>query len=205
MSGTDTARAELIGTAGGTARPEVCRDPAQAARFSLRGKGFRIPTLSEVLRALPRTTPIAIEVKEPGFETEICQLLRASGRAGQLIVGSGRDEIGERLQACLPSPLAAHYFPKWAAMRLAAGTGLAQGHLTAPAYQIFAAPTATAGLSLASARFIATLHKQGLWAMYFIIDEADEMKRLFDQHADAIITDFPGLARKVRDRGSASP
>lgn len=192
--------ADLPLVPGRTARREICRDPAQAHRFGLRGRGFRIPTLEEVLQTLPPSTLVAIEVKAPGFEEALARLLRDSGRAGRLVVGSGNDEAAERLHSLVPPAVAAHYFPRWAAMRLAAGTRLAAGRVSWPDYQIFASPKQAAGMSLATPGFITDLHRQGLWAVYFVIDDETEMETLFRAGADAIITDLPGLAARVRDR-----
>jgi glycerophosphoryl diester phosphodiesterase len=185
---------------GGTARPTACRDAAQSHRFGLRKRGFRIPTLAEVMQALPRSTVIAIEVKTRGFEAELARLLLDSGRGGYLVVGSGHDDVGTKLRGLLPPGFAAHYFPKWAAMRLAVGTRLAGGKISWPEFQILASPKRVAGISLSGAGFISDLHRQGLWAMYFIIDDEAEMERLFNAGADAIITDLPTLAARVRDR-----
>jgi glycerophosphoryl diester phosphodiesterase len=182
----------------GTASAAVCRDPAQAARFHLRGKGYRLASLDEVLAGLPATTVIAIEVKEPGFEAKLADWLRGSGRVGHVIVGSADDDVAGRLGVLLPE--VPRYFPRWAGTRLAVGIKLADGRLSRPAYQVLAIPPAGAGLVLDTPGLIRAAHRLGIYVVYFIIDEADEMARLYRLGADALITDYPSRARAIGDR-----
>jgi glycerophosphoryl diester phosphodiesterase len=186
------------GEGAGTAPPEICRDPGQAHRFPLRGKGFHIATLDEVLDGLPATTAIAIEVKASGFEEQLAVRLRASGRGGRLIVGSGRDDIAAKLRVALPE--VPEYFPRWAGTRLALGIKLADGRISRPQHEVLAIPTHGAGLVLDTPGLVATAHRLGVYVVYFIIDEADEMERLLRLGADALITDYPSRARAVSDR-----
>jgi glycerophosphoryl diester phosphodiesterase len=187
----------------GTAPPAQCRDPGQSDRFKLRGKGFHIATLDEVLRDLPPSTAIAIEVKEPGFEAALAARLRASGRMQRLVVGSALDDVAERLRALLPE--IPQYFPRWAGTRLAVGMKLFGGRLNRPSYQVMAVPRHGAGLDLDTTGFVTAAHRLGVFVIYFIIDQEAEMDRLLRLGADGLITDYPSRARAVSDRLSAVP
>ena len=181
----------------GTARGDGCRNPGPAASFPLRGKGYRIPTLDEVLQALPPDVLIGIEVKEAGFEEALAQLLRRSGRS-RLVVGSALDGVAAKLAALLPET--PRYFPRWAGLRLAAAAKLTGGRLSRPLYQVFATPRAAAGVDLATPALLAATHRLGVLVAYFTVNDEAEMERLFRAGADAIITDYPGRARAVLDR-----
>jgi glycerophosphoryl diester phosphodiesterase len=194
----DAAYCATPGQGAGTAPTEICRDHAQASRFTLRGKGFHIATLDEVLTGLPPSTAIAIEVKASGFEAKLATRLRAAGRSGRLIVGSGRDDIAAGLRVALPE--VPQYFPRWAGTRLAVGIKLADGRLSHPQHEVLAIPPHGAGLFLDTPGLIATAHRLGIYVVYFIIDDANEIDRLLRVGADALITDYPSRARAISEQ-----
>jgi glycerophosphoryl diester phosphodiesterase len=202
LQALDAGYCATPGEGSGTARAAICRDGARAASFPLRGKGYRIPTLGEVLAALPPRTAMGIEVKEAGFEAELAALLRRSGRLPRIVLGSSKDEVGRALRDLLPE--VALYFPRAAAVRWALSSKLTGGRIARPDYQILATPPAVPLLSLDSARIIDAAHRRGILVAYFIIDDEPEMERLFELGADAIMTDYPGRARAVRGRLAAA-
>jgi glycerophosphoryl diester phosphodiesterase len=203
LQALDAAHCATPGQGRGTAPRAVCRAPGEAVRFPLRGRGYRIPTLDEVLAALPPTTLIGIEVKAPGFEQQLADRLRRSGRLGRLVVGSALDDVSARLLDLLPQ--VPHYFPRWAAIRLAAGAKLSNGRLSRPAYQVLATPRAGAGLSMDTPGMIAAAHRLGLLVAYWTINDPADMEQLLRLGADALITDYPRRARAVATRLSQRP
>lgn len=200
LAALDAGHCATPGRGRGTASRGDCRDPAQAtaSRFPLRGKGYRIPLLSEVLTSLPASAVIGIEVKEPGFEQQLVDLLRKSGRPPRLFLGSAHDEVAERLKSLLPE--AWYYFPRSAATRLAASVKLSNGRLSRPDYDVLAIPTGAMGLRLDTRGMIGAAHQLGLLVAFFTINDEGIMQTLVERGADAIITDYPGRARKVIDR-----
>jgi glycerophosphoryl diester phosphodiesterase len=194
----DAGHCATPGVGSGTARRGTCRDPAPAGGFPFRGKGYRIPTLDEVLEKLPAGTILGIEVKAAGFEAALAARLRRWGGLDRLVIGSADDEVGARLRELLPE--AHHYFPVWAAARLAVGAKLADGRLSHPDYDVLAIPKSAGGVSLATRGLIATAQRLSVMVAYFIIDDEDKMAELFRLGADAIMTDYPSRARAVATR-----
>jgi glycerophosphoryl diester phosphodiesterase len=203
LAALDAAYCALPGTGRGTAPAKICRDPAAAARFPLRGKGHHIPLLSEVLAGLPRTTVVGIEVKEPGFEEELVGLLRAHGRPPRLFIGSAQDEVAARLKLLLPA--AWHYFPRGAATRLATSVKLADGAMARPAFDVLVIPRAAFGMRLDTAGMVRSAHELGLLVAYFTINDESAMEALLRAGADGIVTDYPGRARRVLERLGLPP
>jgi glycerophosphoryl diester phosphodiesterase len=195
LQALDAAYCATPGSGRGTGSAAACRAPGEAKRFPLRGRGYRIPTLAEVLAGLPRQTLIGIEVKEAGFEAEMARQLRQSGRLQRLIVGSGIDEVSARLRKLLPE--VAQYFPRWAAMRLTAAAKLSNGHLSRPVYQVLALPLKGGGFQLDTPGMVRVAHQLGLVITYWTINDAVEMQRLLRLGADGVITDYPRRARAV--------
>jgi glycerophosphoryl diester phosphodiesterase len=179
----------------GTARRGHCDGPAGAYPF--RGRGHRIPTLAEVLAAVPAETIVAVEVKVGGFEEPLARLLRASGRVPRIVLGSGTGAVADRLRALLPEAPA--YFPTGPALRLALAAKLG-GRLARPAFDVLATPRAALLLRLDRPDLLEAAHRLGVLVAYFIIDDDAEMERLLRLGADALITDYPARARQVIER-----
>jgi glycerophosphoryl diester phosphodiesterase len=198
LKALDAAYCATPGVGRGTAPSAACRAAGDNARFPLRGKGYQIPTLDEVFEALPRTTLIGIEVKAAGFEEAVARRVRRSGRLRRVIVGSALDGVSSRLLEVLPE--ATHYFPRWAAVRLATSAKVSNGHFSRPAYQVLATPRAGMGLRMDTAGMIGVAHRLGVLVAYWTINEPSQMEELIRLGADGIITDYPGRAREVLDR-----
>jgi glycerophosphoryl diester phosphodiesterase len=186
------------GEGDGTAPREQCRAAADVSRFPFRGQGYRVPTLDEVLSALPTDAPIGIEVKAPGFEQQFAETLRASGRMDHLIVGSALDDVSIRLKDLLPE--VPHYMPSGAATCLGLTAKLRLDYPSCSEYEVFASPLRGAGLALDTPEVLEAAHGRGALVIYWTINEAAEMERLFRLGADGIFTDYPDRARQVRER-----
>ena len=195
----DAGHCATPGVGRGTTTARACRAqlPEHVLKqlFTLRGQGYRIPTLAEVFDALPRSTLIGIEVKSAGYEAEVAAALRRSGRRGRLIVGSGQDDVAEKLRALLPE--LPHYFPRSAGVRFAAAAKLTNGALSRPDHQVFAVPLKGAGLRLDTAGMIRVARASGVMIAFWTINDPAEMDRLIRLGADGIITDYPGRAARL--------
>jgi glycerophosphoryl diester phosphodiesterase len=178
----------------GTAPRGQCHQ-AEAGRFPFRGKGYRIPTLDEVLAALPAPTLVSIEVKQAGIEQRVAERLRATGQLPRFIVGAEPDEISVRLREALPE--APHYYPTGAGTCLALSGKVRWNYPACPHYEAFASPLTGAGLALDTAAIIDGAHAEGVAIVYWTINDRPTMVRLFRLGADGIFTDYPDLAREA--------
>jgi glycerophosphoryl diester phosphodiesterase len=146
LQALDAGHCATPGRGRGTAPPGACA--VAGGDFPFRGRGHSIPTLDQVLAALPRETPMMVEVKEAGFEDQLAETLRRSGRLDRLVMGSGRDDTARKLRQALPDAL--QFFPRASGVRLGAGLVLAGGRLSQPAYQVLATPRAALGARIDS-------------------------------------------------------
>jgi glycerophosphoryl diester phosphodiesterase len=195
LQALDAGYCATPGIGRGTASASVCRAPGEAKRFPLRGRGYRIPTLAEVLAGLPAQTLIGIEVKAAGFEEQVARELRKAGRLRRLVIGSAIDDVSSRLRKLLPE--VPHYFPRWAALRLTAAAKLSNGRLSRPVYQVLALPLKGGGFDLDTPGMVQVARQLGLTITYWTINDPAEMERLLRLGADGIITDYPRRARAV--------
>jgi glycerophosphoryl diester phosphodiesterase len=188
------------GEGDGTDARGDCHDPAQAARFPFRGQGYRIPTLDEVLAALPLAAFFGVEAKGTGFEAQLAATLRASGRLDHLVVGSEFDDVSVRLKDLLPE--VPHYMPTSAARCFALAAKASYGY-PCPEYEIFASPLRGAGLALDTTGILDAAHRRGLVVIYWTINDEPTLDRLFELGADGVFSDHPDRARWALDRLAA--
>jgi glycerophosphoryl diester phosphodiesterase len=198
LQALDAGYCATPGRGDGTTGGDACRGASDPAMFPFRGKGYRIPTLAEVLAQLPQDTFLSVELKAPGFERDFVAALRASGRPlGRFAVGSEDDDVSVRLKDLLPE--AAHYHPTAAATCLALTGKLHVGY-PCPAYDAFASPLRGAGLALDTRAVLDAAHDQGAVVLYWTINDEPTMERLLRLGADGLFTDYPDRARAVADR-----
>jgi glycerophosphoryl diester phosphodiesterase len=186
------------GVGDGTAPRGTCDPAGSAATYPHRGKGLRIPTLAEVLAALPVGTFLSVEVKQQGIEQQFAEVMRASGRLDHLATGAENDDIAVRLRDLLPQ--AAHFLPKGAATCVALAAKLRLHYPDCPRYDLFASPLTGAGLALDTTAVLDTAHGYGARVIYWTINEQSEIERLFRLGADGVYTDYPDRARAVAER-----
>lgn len=183
----------------GTDDTPICRSGGVASHFPFRGKGYVIPTLAEILSALPPETFMSVEVKQAGIERAVADALRATGHLDRMVVGAADDEVAERVRAALPRHIAG-YLPSGAAKCFVLGAKAGFGASACPTYAVFAAPLTGAGLALDTRGMIAAAHQVGMAVVYWTINDAPTMERLFRLGADGIYTDYPDRARLVLER-----
>ena len=186
------------GTGDGTAPRGSCDPAGSAASYPYRGKGLRIPTLAEVLAALPAGTFLSVELKQAGSERQFAETMRASGRLDHLVTGAEDDDIAVRVRDLLPE--AAHFLPRGAATCLALAAKLHLHYPDCPRYDLFASPLTGAGLALDTSAVLDAAHGYGAQVIYWTINEESEIERLFRLGADGVYTDYPDRARAVAER-----
>ena len=197
LGGLDAGFCATPGEGDGTDARGDCHDPAAAAGFPFRGKGYRIPSLDQVLAALPQEAFFGVEAKAGGFEEQLAATLRASGRLEHLVVGSEFDDVSVRLKDLLPE--VAHYMPKAAATCFALSAKASYGY-PCPEYEIFASPLSGAGLALDTPAVLQAAHHRGVAVVYWTINDGPTLDHLFGLGADGVFSDYPDRAQRARDR-----
>ena len=197
LKALDAGYCATPGEGNGTNFGNACRD-GDPANYPFRGKGYQIPTLQEVLEALPDDTLISIEVKQSGIERQVAEELRASGRLARMIVGAEYDDIATRVKDALPE--VPGYLPTGAAKCFALSAKGGWSYAACPLYEIFASPLSGAGLALDTRGIIDAAHSDGIAVVYWTINDEATMERLFVLGADGIYTDYPDMAFAVLER-----
>jgi glycerophosphoryl diester phosphodiesterase len=160
--------------------------------FPFRGRGVGVPTLRAVLARYPGL-PLVVEMKddtqamveatvavvrEAGAASRVCLgsfhqgVLRAARRlAPEIATGAGRQEVVHALI--------------WARL----------GWFPPPhRYDALQVPESRQGIRVVTPRLVGAAHRAGLRVQVWIVDGADDVRRLLDWGVDAVITDRPDVA-----------
>lgn len=175
--------------------------PDGGKTFPYRGQGVTIPTLEDVFKAFPGV-PVNIELKqtEPAMEAQVWELVQRYKMEDKVLIVSFPSEpvtrwkglAGERVAT---APPVKHMYG-FAALYL-----LHLDWLYQPRYDAFQVPVSQkAGpitLRFDTERFIHLAHRLGMAVHYWTINDEDEIRRLYELGADAVMTDYPDRAVKV--------
>jgi glycerophosphoryl diester phosphodiesterase len=162
-----------------------------------RGRGHRIPRLSEALAAFPRAR-FNLELKEnlPGMVENTLAEVRRAGRADDVLLTSSSDALMAELRARVRAD----------------GVGVALGACTGDVARFAVAalrgdappagpmalqiPTTFAGRPLVTLELVEFAHRHGVQVHVWTVNEPDEMRALLSLGVDGLVTDYP--ARLVR-------
>lgn len=156
-----------------------------------------VPTLDAVLARYPEARVI-VEIKAC---TEACAVavvdaVRRAGAIDRVCVGSFSLPTLQAVRAREPRMVtgAARQEGQWALYR--SWIGLGPGRVP---YRAFQVPEQAGRLKVVTPRFLRAVHSRDLSLYVWTVNDAADMRRLFDLGVDGIITDKPDLAVRVRD------
>lgn len=168
----------------------------EAGEPSFRGKGVKIPTLEEVLKATGNHRLI-IEVKALPRDGEklLVDLITESNAQDRIMLGSQDSTLLKRIKKLAP---------KWnycatkdEVLRIVMLMSLylePAGDFASPAFLI---PEKDKGISVLSERLISEVHRRGKKVLIWTVNTEDDMRRLIAQGVDGLISDRPSLLYKV--------
>lgn len=163
--------------------------------YPRRGNGIRIPTLEELLTAMPETR-LVLDVKEAGFEMLLADFLRTHDAEERVIVGSFSDVRLRRFRQASSGRVATSAGPAettavWMAARL--GRPL---RTHADALQI---PEEFAFVRLADRKLVDVLEASGRQVHVWTVNDPENMARFLDNGVHGIITDRPDLLKQLME------
>jgi glycerophosphoryl diester phosphodiesterase len=159
----------------------------------LRGRGVRIPTLAEVLEALP-TSRVALEIKaEEGrrLASAMCDVIRAAGAERRALVASFEEEETLAFREACPTVVTgatpSEGIRFWLSSRFAPDR-------TPPDALIV--PRRIGPLRIATRGLVEAARRQGLRVQSWVANEWEEVEALRLAGLDAILTDRPQQVRR---------
>ncbi|HEY0670610.1 MAG TPA: glycerophosphodiester phosphodiesterase [Longimicrobiales bacterium] len=172
----------------------------QGRTFPLRGQGIRIPTVQEVLAALPEMR-LTIELKEAAAQRPLFRAIEEY-RATTRVIAAGERNAFRTLMSTYPGPKSASLeesLPFFFMHRLFLG-----GAFRVPA-DVVQTCEIYRGWRIVTPRFVRDLHRQGLHVHVWTVNEVADMNRLLDWGVDGLVTDYPDRLAEVLHRRFQRP
>lgn len=166
--------------------------------YPFRGQGHGIPTFDQVLKAIP-SLPVIAEIKSARAGVALGNWLLESPESDRILVGgfvrSHVDPAGRRARwRCAYSEELLGYV-------LLGKLGLAG--LVIPRVDAAMVPERRRGIRIVTPRFVRRAHADGLGVFIWTVNEAADMRRLFDWGVDGILSDYPARLRRIADERHA--
>ena len=176
--------------------PIAARSAAELARIDA-GDGAGIPTLSDVLRRHPGARIIVeMKVDTTAMGEALARDVRLASAADRICAAGYGARSLAAARAALPemASSAGHMEVRMAVYR--SWIGWPARHV---AYGGFQVPELAQGHRIVSKRFVRQAHARRLRVQVWTVDEEADMKRLLQWGVDALITNRPDVAVRLRD------
>ena len=170
--------------------------------WPFRGQGVTIPTLEELVTALPDAS-FTLELKQAGLAGPLVTFIERHDLWDRVMVGGYADEWMRELRRLsggrVPTSSPRHEtLLFWLISRI--GIGFPIG---ADALQV---PVTHNNLTVVDRRFVRAAHRVGKQVHVWTINEAPEMHRLLDLGVDGLMSDVPDVLLEVMaERGAGGP
>jgi glycerophosphoryl diester phosphodiesterase len=172
--------------------------PDAGRSFPFRDRGIRIPTLREVLEALPHAR-INVGIKDGRVQTRLWEVLHELQATQRVLVASGRSRKRTLfLNYSGPRSASAEEMYVFLALHHLHATALFTTEVDA-----FQLPERSRGRQILNPRFVREVQAKNLAVHVWTVNEEADMRRLLSWGVDGIITDRPDrLARVLHDIAS---
>jgi glycerophosphoryl diester phosphodiesterase len=166
-------------------------------RFPFKGQGVGVPTLREVLRRYP-DVPIIIEMKVDAAEMgeAVAAEVRRAGAVDRVCAAGFGPRALRGARRALPEMASSGCAPE---VRLALYRSWVGWPVRSVAYGGYQVPEVAGGHRIVSPRFVRHAHAAGLRVQVWTVDTEPDMRRLLAWGVDALISNQPDLAVRVRD------
>ena len=165
--------------------------------FPFRQQGVGVPSLGDVLRKYP-DVPIIIEMKVDSHEMgeAVAREVRAAGAANRVCAAGYGARSAAAARAALPDMACSASHPE---VRLAVYRTWARWPVRRARYGGYQVPELTGLRRIVSPHFVRYAHEAGFGVQVWTVDEEADMRRLLAWGVDALISNRPDLAVRVRD------
>ncbi len=171
--------------------------PDNGKTFPFRGKGVKLCTLDEALKACPEERfNIDLKSKEPEIVAEFIKVIRENKAENRVCGASFHLENLKKLRKNAPDILTSittlEVIPKVLFTSFYSNSAFKRKI-------IFQVPEKQGCIKVISKSLIDKMHKKGAVIMVWTINDEEDMRRLFSLGVDTIMTDNPRLLIKVAE------
>lgn len=165
--------------------------PDGGRTFPYRGRGVRIPTLTEVYASFPEAR-VNADIKEAqwGAEEAVWRVIRSAGAEERTLIASTEHAVVRRFRRISRGRIAtAASRREIAAFYVLSRARL--GALARPVYDALQVPVEHRGIELLTPRFVRAARSAGVRVDVWTINDAAQMRWLLDLGVSGIMTDRP--------------
>jgi glycerophosphoryl diester phosphodiesterase len=164
-------------------------------QFPFRGKGVRVPRLTDVL-AMFNDTLFIIEIKQisPSIAAALNETLSATGTRRRVLVASEHQQPLSEIRALAPELPTNFCTPEVLAFF---GSLAIPGAAYQPPAEAVEIPPSHGSMVLATPTSVASAHQRGLEMHVWTVNEEAQMRELLEMGVDGIITDFPDRLQAI--------
>jgi glycerophosphoryl diester phosphodiesterase len=179
--------------------------PDGGASFPFRGRGLRIPSLEELLDALPGAYfNLELKQTDPSVAGAACDAIRERGLEDRTLVASFSTRALREFRALCPE--VATSAGAWEARGFLALHHLRLTRIWTPPFQAIQLPPRSRGIPVLTPRLLRSARERGLEVHAWTINDVDEMRALLRLGVDGIVTDYPDrLLEILREGGDRDP
>lgn len=165
---------------------------SEAGAYAYRGRGLRILTLEEILRAFPRQRMLLeLKPEAAGVARDLCASVRAHDMLDRVVVASFHGEAVQAFRDACPevatSASAGEVARYWLLHQLRLDD------LYSVDFQVFQVPERLRWIGLVDRRFVASARARNLPVEVWTVNKREQMEHLLDLGVNGIITDHPDL------------
>jgi glycerophosphoryl diester phosphodiesterase len=165
--------------------------------FPFRNQGVGVPALTDVLRRYPDVRMIVeMKVDRAEMGEAVAQVVRRTGAAERVCAAGYGARSAAAARAALPEMATSACYRE---VQLAVYRTWARWPARRVPYGGYQVPELVERLRIVSPRFIRYAHEAGLKVQVWTVDEEADMRRLLDWRVDALISNRPDLAVRVRE------
>ncbi|HUF13045.1 MAG TPA: glycerophosphodiester phosphodiesterase [Longimicrobiales bacterium] len=162
---------------------------------SFRGRGVVVPTIEEVLEALPDTRLI-VELKTSAAQRPLFDAIRRAGAQDRVLAAAAHDRDRDLFET-YDGPVSESGDSMARMYRL---HRLHLARLWQPRSRAVQFPLEHEGRRVVSERLVRELRKKGLVVQVWTVNEPEDMRRLLDWGVDGVLSDRPDVLAEVMGR-----
>jgi glycerophosphoryl diester phosphodiesterase len=155
-----------------------------------------VPTMVELLETFPRCR-FNIDLKSAGAAPALAELVRRTGSADRVCVGSFSQRRLDAFRAASQGRVATSAAPPEVALFLASPSGRAARLLTRHRVSALQVPRRRGRLPIVTRSLVRRAHAAGIHVHVWTVDEPCEMHELLDLGVDGLITDRTDVLKDV--------
>jgi glycerophosphoryl diester phosphodiesterase len=173
--------------------------------YPFRACGMTVPTLRELLARYP-AHPCIVEMKDdtPAMARAPVEVIREAGALDRVCLGSFSADVLRDARGLAPGTTSSGSRDEVCRAVICSRIGWLPPFRR---YQALQVPEQRDGVRVVTPRFVRAAHRAGVPIQVWIVDRAEDIRRLLDWGVDAVITDRPDVAVKTvatwcHDRGN---